>query len=182
MPIYFITGSENKFEEVKVIVPEVEQLKIDLPEIQGIDATKIVEKKLLHASEYRKNSELLVDDTSLYFNCLKGLPGPLIKWFEETLDHDGLVELVEKYGNNKARAETILGYTKNEDYFLFFTGTVHGEIVRPRGEKKFSWDIIFKPDGYNKTFAEMTTEEKRAISPRGIAARKLKEFLTDRRK
>ncbi len=177
MPIYFVTGSANKFKEVKAIIPEVEQLEINLPEIQEIDSQKIVAQKLYHASGIHNNQKIIVDDTSLYFDCLKGLPGPLIRWFEETLGHDGLAELVEKYGNSKARAQTILGYTKNAEEILLFSGITEGNIVRPRGEKKFSWDIIFKPKGYEKTFAEMTSEEKNAISPRGIAARKLKRYL-----
>lgn len=181
MAIYFITGSDGKYNELKAIIPEVERLKIDLPEIQEINSNKIVAQKLYHAMNLHKNKELIVDDTSLYFDCLKRLPGPFIRWFEDELGHDGLAELVEKMGNNKATAQTILGYAKNPNEMIFFSGQVRGEIVRPTGPKNFNWDIIFKPEGHDKTFAEMTSQEKQAISMRGIAARKLKAYLEYRK-
>ena len=84
MSLYFITGNKNKFEEVKSILPEIEQLDVDLPEIQDIDAQNIIRFKLLEALRHHAG-EFIVEDTSLYFDCLKGLPGPLIKWFLETI-------------------------------------------------------------------------------------------------
>jgi len=176
MTLYFITGNKNKFSEVKAIIPNVEQLDIDLPEIQDIDAKKIIRAKLLEALNY-KQAEFIVEDTSLYLECLNGLPGPLIKWFMKTIGNDGLFNIAEKLGNNKAEAKTIIGYAKNPKEIYYFEGSVKGKIVSPRGKSGFGWDPIFQPEGFSKSFAELTPEEKNKISMRRIALNKLKEFL-----
>ena len=175
MSLYFITGNKNKFEEVKAVLDDVKQLDIDLSEIQDIDAKNIVRAKLLEALNH-KDGEFIVEDTSLYLDCIKGLPGPLIKWFLKTVGNDGLANLAEKLGNNKAEAKTIIGYAKNKDEIEFFEGVIPGTIVAPTGVSGFGWDPIFQPDGHDKTFAEMSAEEKNNVSMRKIAAEKLKEF------
>lgn len=176
MALYFITGSENKFQEIKKIIPNIKQLNLDLKEIQEIDAKKIIEEKLKEALKIKKG-EFIVEDTSLYLDCLKGFPGPLIKWLLKSIGNEGIFDLTEKLGDNKAEARTIIGYAKNEKEIYFFEGSLRGEIVFPKGKKGFGWDEIFQPRGTNKTFAEMTIEEKNKFSMRKIAAEKLKEFL-----
>ncbi len=177
MTLYFITGNKKKFEEVKAILPQVEQLEIDLPEIQEIDAHKIIAAKLAEAFSHRQGIEFIVEDTSLYLDCLKGLPGPLIKWFLQTIGNAGLYNLSSKLGDTKAEARTIIGYARNPNDIHYFEGSVRGNIVPPRGPNKFGWDIIFQPEGYNKTYAEMPQEEKNTISMRRAALNKLKAFL-----
>lgn len=175
--LYFITGSKNKFEEVKAVLPQVEQLVIDLPEIQEVDAHEIIKAKLAEATKHH-GGEFIVEDTSLYFAGLNGLPGPLIKWFMKTIGNDGLADLAEKLGNNKAVAKTILGYSNGKGEIKFFEGEVVGQIVKLAGDTNFGWDPIFMPDGYNQTFAIMTPEEKNKISMRRLAADKLAEYLS----
>jgi len=174
--IHFITGNKNKFEEVRIILPEIEQLDIDLPEIQEIDAKEIIKNKLAEAFN-RTEGDFIVEDTSLYLECLKGLPGPLIKWFLKTIGNDGLAEIAEKLGNDKAEAKTIIGYARNREEIYFFEGVIKGKVVKPKGKTNFGWDPIFLPDGYEKTFAEMSREEKNKVSMRRNALNKLKEFL-----
>lgn len=176
MKIYFITGNKNKFEEVKSILPHVEQLDIDLPEIQEVDAKEILKAKLLEALNHKK-AEFIVEDTSLYLKCLNGLPGPLIKWFMKTIGNEGLYNIIAKFGNAKAEAKTIIGYAKNSEEIYYFEGTIGGKIVSPSGKSGFGWDPIFQPDNNSKSFAEMSQEEKNKISMRRIAVNKLKEFL-----
>lgn len=175
MPLYFITGNKNKFEEVKTILPEAEQLEIDLPEIQEIDGHEIIKAKLAEAIKSNKG-ELIVEDTSLYLDCLNGLPGPLIKWFLKAVGAKGIADMTQKLGNDKAEAKTIIGYAKNGEV-KFFEGLIHGQIVAPQGETTFGWDPIFKPKGYDKTFAQMSRQEKNEISMRRLALSKLKQFL-----
>ncbi len=176
MTLYFITGNKNKFEEVKSILPQVEQINIDLPEIQDIDAKEIIKAKLLEALNHRE-AEFIVEDTSLCFDCLNGLPGPLIKWFMKTIGIEGLSNITKNLGNNKAEAKTIVGYAKSQDEIYFFEGSIKGKIISPRGSSGFGWDPIFQPDGFSRNFAEMSREEKNSISMRRIALNKLKEFI-----
>lgn len=176
MSLYFITGNKGKLEEVKAIIPEVEQLDIDLPEVQGIDPHEIIKTKLIEATKEYEGS-FIVEDTSLYLECLNGLPGPLIKWFIKAMGNEGLWNITEKLGNPKAEAKVIIGYAKSKDVISFYEGCLQGTIVKPRGDNGFGWDPIFQPEGYTKTFAEMTQEEKNEISMRRVAVNKLKEVL-----
>ncbi len=173
--LYFITGNEGKFIEVKSIIPNTEKINLDLAEIQEIDAEKIIKKKLEDAIKFQ-TGEFFCEDTSLYINCLNGLPGPLIKWFLDKLQLKEISNLVEKYQDNTATAKTIIGYTDGEKT-IFFEGRIEGRIVAPNGENGFGWDKIFMPNGTNKTFAEMTIEEKNNFSMRKIALIKLKDYL-----
>lgn len=176
MKLYFVTGNKGKFEEVKAILGEVEQLDIDLPEIQGTDPREIIKAKLIEALNHQKG-EFVVGDTSLYLDCLNGFPGPLIKWMLEKIGNEGLANLVKKMGNNQAEAKTVVGYAKSSEEIYFFEGSVRGEIVAPRGNLDFGWGPIFQPQGSMITYGEMSREEKNKISMRRIALNKLKDFL-----
>lgn len=176
MALYFLTGNQGKLAEAKAIVPEIEGLDIDLPEIQEIDAHKIIEAKL-KAAFVHQSGEFIVEDTSLYFDGLKGLPGPLIKWFLETVGVEGLYKIAQAFGIQKASAKTIIGYAKDPQNIQYFEGTIDGIVVAPRGDQGFGFDPIFLPDGYDQTFAEMGVEEKNKISMRRVAFIKLKEHL-----
>ncbi|HUC96067.1 MAG TPA: non-canonical purine NTP pyrophosphatase, partial [Candidatus Saccharimonadales bacterium] len=159
------------------IMPDIEGYDIDLPEVQETDAHVIIREKLLEGLKH-KDAELIVEDTSLYFEALNGLPGPLIKWFLKTVGNDGLYNIALKLGNNKAQAKTIIGYAKNADEIEYFEGTIEGEIVEPAGDKDFGWGPIFKPLGHERTFGEMEREEKNSLSMRKMAFEKLKEHLS----
>lgn len=176
MALYFITGNKNKFSEVKAILGDVEQLDIELPEIQELDARAIVKAKLLEALNHRKG-EFIVEDTSLYFDCLNGLPGPLIKWFLQKLGNEGLYRIANALGNDRVTATTIVGYARSHEEIYFFEGSLKGRIVEPKAPTSFGWDPIFQPEGHAKSFAEMSREEKNMISMRRLALNKLKEFL-----
>lgn len=177
MPLYFITGNQNKVAEMKSIVPDIEQMEIDLPEIQEIDPREIIKAKLEEAMKHH-SGPFIVEDTSLVVNSMNGLPGPFIKWFLQSVGIDGIWKMASVFGETDAKAQAIIGYAKDADNIQFFKGSVQGKIVEPRGEARFGWDPIFQPDGFEKTFAEMTPEEKNAISHRKQAATKLKEFLS----
>lgn len=176
MQLYFITGSKGKFTEVESVLANIKHLDIDLPEIQEIDPKKIITAKLYEALKHH-TGEFIVEDTSLYLDCLNGLPGPLIKWFLKTNGNEGVAKIAEAFKNSKASAKTFIGYAKSPTDIHFFEGEVRGDIVSPRGEKGFGWNPIFQPDGSAKTFAEMELSEKRKYSMREIAVQKLKKFI-----
>lgn len=95
----------------------------------------------------------------------------------KTIGNDGLFNVVEKLGNNKAEAKTIIGYAESPEEIYYFEGSIKGTIVSPKGKSGFGWDPIFRPGGYSKSFAELTQEEKSKISMRRIALNKLKDFI-----
>jgi len=177
MELYFITGSINKYDEIKSVIPNLKQLKINLPEIQELNPKKIIEEKLKKAEEFFPSLEFIVEDTGLYLDCLDGFPGPLIKWFLKENSLRKIHYLTEKLENNNATAKTVIGYRDNLGNKLYFEGESDGKIVLPKVESNFGWDPIFKPNGYELSFGEMSREEKNKISMRKIAAEKLKDYL-----
>lgn len=174
--IYFLTGNYNKFLEIKTFIPTLKQLDIDLEEIQSLYADVVIKAKLNEAAKYYR-AQFIVEDTSLYLDCLNGLPGPLIKWFMQALGCKGLFQMAEKMGNTSATAKTIIGYAKNPEEIIYFEGSIKGSICAPKGENGFGWDPVFVPYGCKKSLAEMTDKEKNEISMRRIALNKFKAFV-----
>ena len=141
MKIYFVTGNENKFMEAKKIIPSLEKLDIELPEIQHIDPKIVIKEKLLEALK-QCDGEVVAEDTSLRMDCLNVLPGTFIKWFESTIGNRGLYELATRLENNKAEAVCMAGYARSPDDMHFFEGCVNGRIVEPRGSSKDRKSVV----------------------------------------
>lgn len=171
--LFFITGNENKFSEAKQIIPQIEQLNIDLPEIQG-NSQQIIEAKLQEAQKLA-NGNFFVEDVSLNIHCLEHLPGPYIKWFLKQIGPQGIYDLVKRYDNPKAEAIATIGISQNGK-LTFVQGKITGKIVPPRGEG-FGFDPIFMPEGHMVTFAQMAKEEKNEISHRRLALEELKKTI-----
>ena len=172
-----MTGNKNKLKEASQILGfEVKGIEVDVPEIQDIEVDNIIEYKARKAYEEVKRP-IIIEDTGLYFESMNGFPGALIKWVLKSVGNKGIVKILKNMGHRKAYAKTSIGYFDGDE-FRIFSGIIKGEICEePRGENGFGWDMIFQPEGYDKTFAEMTNEEKNDISMRKIAFEKTREFL-----
>ncbi|KAL8491175.1 hypothetical protein ACS0TY_022995 [Phlomoides rotata] len=180
-PVTFVTGNAKKLEEVRAILGNsipFRSLKLDLPELQGEPEEISKEKARLAAKEV--NGPVLVEDTCLCFNALKGLPGPYIKWFLQKIGHEGLNNLLKAYEDKSAYALCIfsLALGPNGDPITFL-GKTPGKIVPPRGPNDFGWDPVFQPDGYDQTYAEMPKEEKNKISHRYRALAQVKSHFAE---
>lgn len=174
--ITFVTGNQNKFTEAKQIISDLQMHDLDLIEIQEVDSQKIIEYKLKEAKNHLTGN-IIVEDNSLTFSCLGNLPGPLIKWFMKEVGNEKLYQICQSFNNFDAEAKVVIGYSDENNQTHFFESVTKGQIVSPRGENGFGWDAIFQPEGLNKTFAEMTAEEKNQISMRRLAFQKLSDFL-----
>ncbi|KAK4453613.1 inosine triphosphate pyrophosphatase [Podospora aff. communis PSN243] len=175
--VNFITGNANKLSEVKAILEpaiQVESKKLDLLEIQGT-LEEVTLDKCRRAADLVQGP-VLVEDTCLCFNALNGLPGPYIKWFLESIGHDGLNNLLAAYEDKSAKAVCTFGYSPGPGHEpILFQGITDGKIVPPRGPTNFGWDPIFEYDG--KTYAEMEKPEKNKISHRGRALAQLQAWF-----
>lgn len=178
--IYFLTNNQGKFNEIKNFLADkkikVQQIKIDLDEVQGVDPKKIIAHKIKEALKSGLKNFFL-EDTSLYVNGMGSLPGPLIKWFLLELKNPGLARLAKKIGNGQAHAETIIAFAKDKKHIYYFSGVAQGKIVAPRGTNDFGWGPTFQPTGSPKTFGQMTTAEKHKWSMRIKAFKKFKKFI-----
>jgi len=184
----FVTGNKKKLEEVIQILSasDAEKLpytitnkKIDLPELQGSSPEEIAKEKCKLAAK-EAGGAVMCEDTCLCYDALKGLPGPYIKWFLEKLGLDGLVKLIAGWDDKGAYASAIFAFSEGAgEEPIIFEGRTLGKIVSQRGPPDFGWDPVFEPsEGVGgKTFAEMTKDEKNAISHRAKALAKLRDYL-----
>jgi inosine triphosphate pyrophosphatase len=111
---------------------------------------------------------------------MRGMPGPLIKWFLVAKGLDWLHLIASAAGDFGATAKTVIGYVDASGTCRYFEGVVRGRIVRARGPARFGWDPVFEPEGRGRTFAEMTPDEKNAISMRRRAFEELRAHLEGR--
>lgn len=175
--ITFITGNAAKAKYLSDYFHyPIEHKKLDLKEIQSLDLLEVAEDKVKRAFEIVQ-SPVLIEDTSLVFKSLKALPGPLIKWFFETLGNDGLCKLVDGLDDRTAYAEVQFALYDGVEIHIF-EGRVEGTIAdMPRGDIGFGWDPIFIPDGFERTWSEMIDDEKHTTSMRKIALEKLAKYI-----
>ncbi len=177
MPIYFATSNPNKLREIQALLHQpVEQVQIDLVEVQAVHVEEVIEQKSREA--YAKlGRPVLVEDTGLAIHAWNGLPGALVRWFLKTVGPAGICQMLDPFPDRAATAKTCLGLFDGTQARIF-TGQIDGVIASfPRGEGGFGWDSIFIPAGSQKTFAEMSAEEKGAISMRRKAVDQLKTYL-----
>lgn len=176
-PEFFATKNENKLREVNEILGrDLEQISVELFEPQGVKVEEVVREKAEDAF-HKSGKFVLVEDTSLEFAAWNGLPGALIKWFLDTVGNEGILKMLAGETNRKAVAKTAVGFFDGTQSRVF-VGEISGTIPEAiRGTGGFGWDPIFVPDGYEKSFAEMTSVEKNAISMRKLALERMKTEL-----
>ncbi len=174
--ITFITGNQNKADYLaKHLGFPVKHVKLDLDEIQSLDLHEIVEHKVKQAYEEVK-SAVIVEDVSLEFEALNGLPGPFIRFFVEKVPFEIICSMVDGK-TRRATARCVFGYYDGVTLKLF-EGNLGGDIAEiPAGENGYGWDKLFIPDGYNMTRAQLGEEDykKTYLLIKPFAA--LKEFL-----
>jgi len=180
MDIYFITSNAHKFEEARKIMPYIKRKDLDLTEIQSLDSKEIIKAKLKEARKKIKGS-IIVEDVSIEFEALNGFPGPLAKFFVNTLGVHKIYDMLKSSKSSLITERCTIGILyNNKEYFI--EGVMKGHLAKPTGTNGFGYDPIYRPIGYKKTFAEMSMEEKNKLSHRGLAFRKLRKFLEGAKK
>ena len=124
------------------------------------------------------DTAVMIEDVSLCFNAMKGLPGPYIKDFLGKLGRQGLYDMLKGFDDKTAYAQCTFAFCQSKNHEpIVFVGKCPGQIVEPRGDNAFGWDPVFQPDGFDQTFAEIALEEKNKVSHRGKALEIVAEFL-----
>lgn len=179
--LVFVTQNLNKISDAQKLFPDIEidHINFDVPEIQSLDTREIVEYKLKYAYEKIK-TPCFVMDTALSLDCLNGFPGPFIKWYyEKSVGAEKTCQIAQLFNQFGCQFTTTLGYFDGENTH-FITETVEGQISNePRGTNGYHWDIIFVPKGENRTFAEMTFEEKQSFAVTNKIFKRFREILID---
>merc|ERR1712038_818886 len=168
--ITFVTGNAKKFEQYLAIFGpdfpyDIVRKDIDMPELQGT-SQEICTDKCLQAYKL-VNGPVIVQDESLCFNAMHGLPGPYIKWFSKELKAQGLYNMLKHWEDKSAYALCTFGYTDHDlrGQVVLFEGRTDGTVVEPKATgNDFFWDSCFLPDGFQQTYAEMDVNVKNTIS------------------
>ncbi len=183
----FASSNQNKFLEISQKLSNIELLNlIDLDcHDEIIESGLTLKENALIKSKtiYDKyNIPCIADDTGLEVHALNGQPGVFSARYagEKANTHDNIKKLLfEMQGvtNRRARFKTVISL-KNNTEELFFEGVVDGVITTELlGNEGFGYDHIFLPNGCQKTFGEMSLEEKNQISHRSRAIQKLVDYL-----
>jgi len=188
MKICFATNNKKKIEEVKASLG-TEFTIVSLEEIGCLEELPETGDTLDHnafqKARYVKEHygvDCFADDTGLEVDFLAGAPGVYSGRFagEPRSDERNVDLLLEKMQGTEyrsARFRTVIALIMEGKEYSF-EGIAEGEIMEVRsGEGGFGYDPVFKPQGFEKTFAELSMEEKNIISHRGIAVQALSRFL-----
>ncbi|HMJ71681.1 MAG TPA: RdgB/HAM1 family non-canonical purine NTP pyrophosphatase [Cyclobacteriaceae bacterium] len=183
------SNNRHKLEEIKFALRDRFVLKT-LKDIgcheELAEDQDTIEGNSLQKAEYvykNYNVDCFADDSGLEAEALNGEPGVISAHYAgPQRSHDDNIELLLKNladkSNKRARFKTVITLIWKGDVHTF-EGIVDGTILfSRRGTNGFGYDPVFLPEGFSKTLAEMTMEEKNQISHRAIAVRKLANFLT----
>jgi XTP/dITP diphosphohydrolase len=190
MKLIFASHNKNKVKEIAAILPKNFELVglDDLNYTEEIDETgaTLEENALIKAKHIYEifNLNCFADDSGLEVETLNNEPGVYSARYAgiEKNDDANMNKLLENLShkeNRKARFRTVIALILDGKEYLF-EGIVNGKIINEkRGEKGFGYDPIFVPNGFEKTFAELPSEEKNQISHRALATNKLIGFLNE---
>lgn len=188
MKLVFATNNKNKILEVQHLLPE----SIEIISLESIgcfeeipETADTIEENAIMKANYiteKYGYDCFADDTGLEVEALNGEPGVYsARYAGEQRDAEDnmnkLLDNLENKTNRKAQFKTVIALNLNGKQQLF-TGIASGEITLEKtGNEGFGYDPIFKPEGYNRTFAQLSMEEKGIISHRGKATEQLIDFL-----
>lgn len=175
--LILVSSNPNKgIEAERILGMPVLRVSLALPEIQAATVEDVTRYKL-EVARTKGYARLIVEDVSLGFDELGNFPGPYVRWLLEAAGGTGLAAIAYALNNRAARAQCCVGYWDGKQVSMFLGETTGEILVDPRGDRHFGWDAWFQPHGQKQTFAEMSDEEKDAISHRGRAYRKLRDHL-----
>ena len=188
MKLVFASNNKNKIQEIQALVPNTIQI-VSLDEIgctEDIPETaNTIEGNAILKANYvteKYGYDCFADDTGLEVDALNGAPGVYSaryagKQKDANDNMDKLLTELKNESNRKANFKTVIALNLNGKQNLF-TGIINGKIIEEKiGTNGFGYDPIFVAEGFDKTFAELSMEEKSTISHRGIAVKELILFL-----
>lgn len=189
MKLVFASNNKNKIAEIQSMLPE--SIKIlsledincleDIPETADTIEGNAILKANYVTQKY--GYDCFADDTGLEVTALNGEPGVYsARYAGEQKNADDnmnkLLDALKNEENRSAQFKTVITLNLNGKQYLF-TGIAKGEITLTKtGTNGFGYDPIFKPENFNKTFAELPLETKNTIGHRGKAVKQLIDFLT----
>ena len=189
MDLLFATANKHKLQEAREILGS--GFNLITPASLGFNGDIPETADTLEGNSRMKASFLwqqfgipcIADDTGLLVDSLGGRPGVYSARYagpeaDPVKNTSLLLRELTDIDDRKARFITVVTLILSGKDILLFEGTVEGSIAKSAyGSGGFGYDPVFIPLGYDKTLAELTPDEKNKISHRGIAMRKLSDYL-----
>jgi len=148
---------------------ELEHIKLSYPEIQADTIEETIKPGLQWLME-RYKRPLMIDDSGLFIDALKGFPGVYSSYVFRTVGCEGILKLMKGVEDRSARFECCMGFMLPCSGPKVVKGISKGSIAQKMaGKGGFGYDPVFVPEGYSKTFAQLDISEKNKISHRGRA-------------
>jgi XTP/dITP diphosphohydrolase len=182
--VALVTSNLHKLEEFQHgLAPlgyKVVHLPVECDEIQADTLEEVVDR-CLDEVVGMGHRNIILDDSGLFVDMLKGFPGVYSSYVFSTIGNEGILKLLHGTGERKARFECCIGCQMDGVGRIVVKGSSPGKIIsEKRGKLGFGYDPIFVPDGSERTFAEMEMNEKNAFSHRGNAMRLFVDALTSK--
>ena len=188
MKLVFASNNKNKIAEIQQLLPSTITI-LSLEDIGCLEeipetASTIEGNAILKANyvTQKYGYNCFADDTGLEIDALNGAPGVYsARYAGEQKNADDnmnkVLEALENISNRNAHFKTVIAININQEQHLF-TGIAKGKIIQEKiGSHGFGYDPIFQPKEIEKTFAELTMEEKSRYSHRAKAVQLLVTFL-----
>jgi XTP/dITP diphosphohydrolase len=189
--IVFATHNKNKATEVRALLAASYTIltlddigcQTDIPETGNSFAENASLKSNYVSTHF--NMDCFADDSGLEVEALNNEPGIYSARYSgkgDVANYELVLEKLKGVENRKARFRTVISLLQNGKEY-FFEGELPGLILdAPVGSNGFGYDPVFQPEGYEISLAEMTMEQKNAISHRAMAMKKLIAFLSEQAK
>lgn len=185
----FVSTSQGKCEEFKraLGIADLKWTNLGMNEPAIFELHALVEEKVDFFKPKIGDKPFIVEHSGLFIDALKGMPGGMTSAFLKRMGNDGICQLLSSYSEEErtARGGIAIGFNHPELGLTVFTAEVLGKIAaEPRGDRGFGWDSIFIPrkrdlDGYyDKTYGEMTPDEKAVTDMRTKAIAQLREHIS----
>lgn len=184
--LIFVTSNAHKVQEIRAIAAQqgvklaIEHLEYEYPELQLETIEAVAEASAKYVRErITITRPFFLEDSGLLIPALKGFPGPFSAFVFKTIGNEGILRLMTDLRGEERRAtfKTVVAFCAvPQREPILFVGTVEGEIATEiRGRGGFGYDPIFEVKG--RTFGEMSTVEKNAVSHRSSAFQQLVAYL-----
>lgn len=179
--VWFATSNEHKFEEARFALRAfgitLRRLPAKGTELQLDDLAEIARHSAMETFREARRP-LFVEDAGLFVQALGGFPGPYASYVNRTLGPEALITLMKGVRKRTAEFVSAIAYCSGQSEVRVFSGRLRGRISdAARGSNGFGFDPVFIPIHSKMTLAEMSLEQKSAISHRSLALRALGEWL-----
>lgn len=189
--IVLSTDNKNKLREIREILEDLDVKIYGKSDIDGMDFEVIEDGDTLYDNALKKASAMaervdyavMADDTGLFVTTLNGEPGVHSARYasehDDKKNREKLLNNLKDKDDRSAYFKTQIILIDEEKNIIPIEGVCPGKIsLEEKGENGFGYDSIFIPDGFDKTFAEMSHEEKNEISHRSRALKNLRDKLS----